>query len=171
VTFCPRCGNRLPGSPPTQCTSCAYQVFVNARPTATVIVVQDRTSAELASGAGKEFLAIRRAIEPKYGRWELPGGFCDGWEHPADAAIREAKEELDVDVQLGQFVGMYLGRYDFQGESLPILDCVWLATITSGQISLAATEASEYAWFSVSNPPELAFETMDRALTDAQKFV
>jgi ADP-ribose pyrophosphatase YjhB (NUDIX family) len=158
--YCPRCGSALSDRPPTTCTGCSYQLFVNARPTATVIVVRD--------GA---FLAVRRTIEPKLGLWELPGGFCDGWEHPADAAVREAREELGVLVRLDEFVGMYLGSYDFQGETLPVLDCFWLASIVDGHIALDPGEASEYRWVSIVDPPPLAFGTMDRALVDAARIL
>jgi 8-oxo-dGTP diphosphatase len=157
---CPRCGAALPSRPPTTCTSCGYQLFVNARPTATVIIVRD--------GA---FLAVRRTIEPKRGMWELPGGFCDGWEHPSDAAVREAREELGVTVRLDRFVGMYLGSYDFQGETLPVLDCFWLATIVDGEITLNPGELSAYEWVSIVDPPPLAFGTMDRALVDAARIL
>ena len=135
-------------------------MFVNARPTATVIVVRDGS-----------FLAVRRTIEPKLGLWELPGGFCDGWEHPADAAVREAREELGVTVRLDEFVGMYVGSYEFQGETLPVLDCFWLATIVEGQIALNPDEASAFQWLSIVDPPPLAFGTMDRALVDAARIV
>jgi ADP-ribose pyrophosphatase YjhB (NUDIX family) len=157
---CPRCGAALPARPPTRCTSCGYQLFVNARPTATVIIVRDG-----------EFLAVRRTIEPKRGMWELPGGFCDGWEHPSDAAVREAREELGVTVRLDQFVGMYLGSYEFQDETLPVLDCFWLATIVDGEITLDPGELSAYEWVSIVDPPPLAFATMDLALVDAARIV
>jgi 8-oxo-dGTP diphosphatase len=158
--YCPRCGAELPARPPVTCTGCSYQLFVNARPTATVIVVRDGS-----------FLAVRRTIEPKLGLWELPGGFCDGWEHPADAAVREAREELGVTVRLDEFVGMYLGNYEYQGETLPVLDCFWLATIVEGQIALNPDEASAYQWLSIVDPPPLAFGTMDRALVDAARIL
>ncbi len=89
---------------------------------------------------------MRRARPPREGWWDLPGGFCDGWEHPADAAVREAREELGVAVRLDRFVGMYLGRYAYQGETLPVLDCFWLASIVDGEISLDPHEATEYTW-------------------------
>jgi ADP-ribose pyrophosphatase YjhB (NUDIX family) len=158
--FCARCGAGLPSRPPTTCTSCGYQLFVNARPTATVILVRDGS-----------FLAVRRTIEPKRGLWELPGGFCDGWEHPAEAAVREVREELDVNVRLDEFVGMYLGSYEYQNETLPVLDCFWLATIVDGEIKLNPGELSEYEWMSIVDPPPLAFATMDRALIDAARIV
>jgi ADP-ribose pyrophosphatase YjhB (NUDIX family) len=138
-----------------ECAHCGYALFVNPRPTGTVIILRDSS-----------FLAVKRAREPQLGRWDLPGGFCDGWELPADAAVREAREELGVDVELTGFVGMYLGSYDFQAEKLPVLDCFWRARITAGDITLDPREATELAWFSVWNPPALAFTTMDRAIQD-----
>ena len=154
---CPRCGAGLPGHPPTTCGACGYQLFVNARPTATVVIVQDR-----------RFLAVRRAIEPRVGWWDMPGGFCDGWEHPADAAVREAREELGVEVRLGDFVGMFIGTYEFQGEAVPALDCFWLADITAGEIVLDESENSAFAWLPLDDPPELAFPTMNRAVDAAR---
>ena len=112
------------------------------------------------------FLAVRRAVEPRAGRWELPGGFCDGWEHPADAAVREAREELGVEVTLGDLVGMYVGSYDFQGERLPVLDCFFLARLNGGGITLDREEVSGMSWFYLDEPPPLAFATMDAALAD-----
>jgi 8-oxo-dGTP diphosphatase len=110
-------------------------------------------------------------MEPRRDWWDLPGGFCDGWELPADAAVREAREELGVEVRLGAFVGMYVGRYTYQHEELPVLDCFWLASIVDGDIRLDPAEATEYTWLSLDNPPELAFPTMDRAIIDARSFL
>jgi ADP-ribose pyrophosphatase YjhB (NUDIX family) len=131
-------------------------MFVNARPTASLVVVD-----------GDRFLALRRAIDPKAGLWETPGGFCDGWEHPADAAVREAQEELGVRINLGDFVGMYIGSYDFQEETLPVLDSFFLATLPIGeQVVLDPSESSELEWFPLHSPPPLAFGTMDEALRE-----
>lgn len=159
MRFCPRCGAKLLEAPPTRCGDCDYQMFVNARPTASLVVVD-----------GDRFLALRRAIDPKAGLWEVPGGFCDGWEHPADAAVREAQEELGVRVNLGDFVGMYIGSYDFQDETLPVLDSFFLATLPIGeQVVLDPAESSEFEWFSLHSPPPLAFGTMDQALREVAR--
>lgn len=154
--FCPRCGASLSARPPTRCGACGYALFVNARPTANVIIVEEG-----------RFLALRRAIEPKAGLWELPGGFCDGWEHPAEAAVREAREELGVEVALGSYVGAYIGSYEFQGETLPVLDSYWLATIVGGDLRIDPGEARGHAWLPLAEPPPLAFATMDAAIRDA----
>jgi 8-oxo-dGTP pyrophosphatase MutT (NUDIX family) len=157
IAYCSRCAARLAGPPPTTCVACGYQLFVNPRPTGGVVVVD-----------GDRFLAIRRAREPHAGAWELPGGFCDGFEHPRDTAVREAREELGVPVNLGEFVGMYVGTYRFQDEAVPVLDCFWLATIESGEIVLDPAEATALTWANLDNPPPMAFSTMDAALGDLQ---
>ncbi|WP_338849503.1 NUDIX hydrolase [Massilia sp. W12] len=45
-------------------------------------------------------LLCRRAIEPRYGKWTLPGGFMENNETTWAAAIRETQEESGADVEL-----------------------------------------------------------------------
>jgi 8-oxo-dGTP diphosphatase len=144
------------------CAGCGYQLFANARPTVNLVVLDgDRDP--------PRFLALRRVAEPRAGRWETPGGFCDGAEHPTDAARREAREELGVDVTLGDLIGMYVGSYEFQDELLPLLEIFYLATIPRGEVTLDPSESSEMKWFSVADPPALAFSTMDAAVADVAR--
>ncbi|BCB79370.1 hypothetical protein GCM10022251_21620 [Phytohabitans flavus] len=157
--FCPRCGARLQDKPPTTCVACRYELYVNARPTAN-LVVHD----------GRRFLAIKRVMEPRAGLWEVPGGFCDGWEEPAVAAVREAREELGVQITLGDLIGLYIGTYEYQDERLPVLECFYLATLADGaQLALDPRESSDHTWFDLDRPPPLAFESMDRAIAEAAR--
>jgi 8-oxo-dGTP diphosphatase len=153
---CPRCGQLLPAAPPTACAACGYAVFVNPRPTASIILLD-----------GDRYLALLRAREPNAGRWDLPGGFCDGWEHPVDTAVREAREELHVNVRLDRFVGMYLGEYRYQDELLPVLDLFWTASIVDGVLNPDPSEADDHAWLPLRDPPPMAFATQDAALREA----
>jgi 8-oxo-dGTP diphosphatase len=51
-------------------------------------------------------LAARRSGPPALaGGWEFPGGKVEPGESAADAAVREAREELGVEVRLGEPVG------------------------------------------------------------------
>lgn len=153
--YCLRCAAALPHHPPVACSACGYELWVNPRPTGAVIIVD-----------GSNFLALRRARPPRVGWWDLPGGFCETWEAPADAAVREAREELGLSVRLDRFVGMYIGEYLYQEERVPVLDCFWAATIVGGTLTLDPAEASGHAWLPLADPPEMAFATMDRALAD-----
>jgi 8-oxo-dGTP diphosphatase len=157
--YCTRCGARLPGPPPVRCTGCGYQSYLNAKPSAGAVIVDPR----------RRFLAGRRAHQPRYGAWGLPAGFCDAWEHPADAAVREVTEELGVAVRLGPLVGLYLGGYDFQDEVVPYLVVYYLARLVDPDAVPRPdpAEVGETAWLPLDEPPTLAFGTMDQAVRDA----
>ena len=51
-------------------------------------------------------LLCRRAIEPRYGFWTLPGGFMENGETVADGAIRETTEEAGARITLGPLYSM-----------------------------------------------------------------
>lgn len=160
IRFCPSCSAALPGPPPVSCGSCGYALFVNPRPTGLTIILD-----------GRRVLTVLRAREPRSGRWALPGGFCDGWETPAAAAVREAREELGVEVELTRFVGMYLGSYEYQGETLPVLDCFWAARIVAGEIHVDPAELGGFEWAEIGFTPPMAFETMQSALDQVASFL
>ena len=60
-------------------------------------------------------LLCRRAIEPRYGLWTLPGGFMENGESTAQAAIRETLEEANARIAIIDLYSMY---------SLPYIDQV-----------------------------------------------
>jgi len=49
-------------------------------------------------------LLIRRGIEPYRGKWAPPGGFVEHGESPEDAAIREVREEVQIELEPGQLL-------------------------------------------------------------------
>ena len=60
---------------------------------------------ELVDRPGNPIVLIKRE-NPPYG-WAIPGGFVDVGESVPDAAIREAKEETCLDVELVCLLGCY----------------------------------------------------------------
>ena len=53
------------------------------------------------------FILIKRKNDPYKDCWALPGGFVEYGENVETAAIREAKEETNIDVELKNLVNVY----------------------------------------------------------------
>lgn len=53
------------------------------------------------------FILIKRKNDPYKDCWALPGGFVEYGESVETAAIREAKEETSIDVELEELVNVY----------------------------------------------------------------
>ncbi|MBE6496862.1 MAG: NUDIX hydrolase [Methanobrevibacter sp.] len=53
------------------------------------------------------FILIKRKNEPYKDCWAIPGGFVEYGETVENAAIREAKEETSIDVELMDLVNVY----------------------------------------------------------------
>lgn len=64
------------------CEACGRVSYANPRPVVSCLVEQ-----------GDQLLLCRRAIEPGYGRWTLPGGFHEVGESSVEGALRECYEE------------------------------------------------------------------------------
>jgi ADP-ribose pyrophosphatase YjhB (NUDIX family) len=62
-------------------------------------------------------LLCRRAIEPRHGLWTLPAGFMELHETTSQAAAREAQEEANATIEIGDLYALY---------SLPHIDQVYL---------------------------------------------
>ena len=53
------------------------------------------------------FILIKRQNDPYKDYWALPGGFVEYGESVENAAVREAKEETSIDVELVDLVNVY----------------------------------------------------------------
>ncbi len=53
------------------------------------------------------FILIKRKNDPYKDYWALPGGFVEYGESVETSAIREAKEETNIDVELKDLVNVY----------------------------------------------------------------
>lgn len=106
---------------------------------------------ELQSTPGKVVLIERKY--PPYG-WALPGGFVDVGERVEHAAVREAKEETCLDVQLKVLLGAYSDpSRDARGHTVSL---VYIA-MASGTPK-AEDDAKNIGCFSLDELPLLAFD-------------
>ena len=72
---------------------------------------------------GKEIiLATQRGYGEFKGGWEFPGGKLEEGETPQEALIREIKEELDADIDVGELIDIV--EYDYPTFHLS-MKCFW----------------------------------------------
>jgi 8-oxo-dGTP diphosphatase len=108
-----------------------------------------------------QVLMVRRKHEPFKGQWTLPSGFMEYGEGPKEAAIRELKEELDVEVRLTGLVDVLMERGDPRG---PCLLVVYTGDIVSGRPK-AGDDAAEVRAFPLDRlPDQIAFKAHREAL-------
>lgn len=90
---------------------------------------------------GKVLIARRfRVGDPLTGTWEFPGGkVCEG-ETPQESLKRELYEELNIEVEVKDF--LVEGRYSYPHVSIHLqaYRCIW----SGGEIELR--EHKEHAW-------------------------
>lgn len=152
VRFCPRCAAPATVEYPRSisCPCCGYGAYYNPKPVACAIPTDT---------SGRVYL-LRRGFEPRRGHWSMPGGFVDLGESVEDAARREVKEELALEIELTNLVGVYS-----RAEDRTVV--VVYAAIAEGLPS-PSEEALEVRAFAPIEIPwqELAFWSDERALRD-----
>ncbi len=79
--------------------------------------------------------------------WNLPGGRVEEGESPWDAAIREAKEEIGVDVVIKQLVGI-----NFKPEKKDLV-FTFISEITRGD-PVESNETDKIKYFLINNLPK-----------------
>jgi mutator protein MutT len=154
--FCPVCGGPLAmrmlkaGEPPRlQCERCEFVLYLNPKVAAGAIIALD----------GRVVL-LRRAVDPEKGKWVFPGGFVDRGETVHGAAVRETREEVNLDVEVTRLVGVY----SYPGNEVAIV--VYAARAVGGELC-AGDECLEVRTFAPDEIPwgELAFQSTREALT------
>ncbi len=60
-------------------------------------------------------------------KWELPGGKLEKDEDPRDCLVREIREELDIEVRVGEIMETVFHRYPERSILLLFYKCQWIA--------------------------------------------
>ena len=148
LEFCADCGERLGKPPPCACAACGAEFWDNPKPCGGAFVTHD-----------DRLLLVQRAHEPWAGHWDVPGGFCDGAEHPEAAALREVREETGLEIRLTGLLGMWIDRYG-DDTTPPTLNVYFHAVPEADDAggrgaarAVAEDEIAAVRWFS---PGELA---------------
>jgi 8-oxo-dGTP diphosphatase len=155
--FCPRCGGGLDRrviktNEPKRlvCQACSFIFYQDPKVVAGTVFTLDGG-----------IVLLKRGVEPALGKWVFPGGYVDRGESVRDAAIRETKEESQLDVRLSSLLNVY------SYPRSPNVIVVYAAEVIGGELA-AADESVEARIFSPDEVPwqELAFDSTKDALND-----
>ena len=119
---------------------------------------------ELTDFPGRPIVLIERA-NPPYG-WAIPGGFVDVGEIIERAAVREAKEEVTLDVHLTALLGIYSDPIrDSRGHTVT---AVYVAEAAG--MPVAADDAKNCQMFCPNELPNLLAFDHAQVLADYKKY-
>jgi ADP-ribose pyrophosphatase YjhB (NUDIX family) len=151
--YCPGCATPLEvrennGAMRPVCPACGRVVYYDPKVAAVTIISRD----------GKVLL-VRRANQPGYGLWSIPGGYVDRGEVVEAAAAREVQEETGLEVAIDRLLGLYseAGR--------PVIVAAFVGVEDGGELK-PGPEALDLGFFALDNLPDMAFDGDWRILQD-----
>jgi len=118
-----------------------------------------RVAAAIIIHENKIFATQRGYGEFKDG-WEFPGGKVEAGETPQQALIREIREELDTEIEVGELVDTV--EYDYPAFHLS-MDC-FLCRVKSGNLVLKEHEAAR--WLTRENLNSVDWLPADKGLIE-----
>src|SRR5688500_10056529 len=112
MLYCQRCGGPTAeqvrdGRLRPVCEVCGTAVYLDPKLAVAVVVVRD----------GTVLLGLRAGHTRNPGTCSFPAGFVERGERVEDAAVREAREEIGLDVALGSLLGVWSAT----GEAVVLL--------------------------------------------------
>jgi ADP-ribose pyrophosphatase YjhB (NUDIX family) len=155
--FCPRCSaelveKRVDHRKRLACLVCGFVYYNNPVPACAVILEQE----------GK-ILLCQRKYPPYPEGWTLPAGFLEANETPQECAKREAKEETNLEVAIGDLFGVYIGGDDPRTKVTLI---VFTGRILSGSLQ-PGDDAKAVGFFAPTEiPRNIAFRAHRQVLQE-----
>ena len=139
--FCPSCGSthfEFPNNRRFLCEDCGFTYYHNiAAAVALVFTFEDKV------------LFTVRNVDPDKGKWDLPGGFIDPNETAEEAACREIREELGLNLQPSdlKYVTTSPNNYLYKNVPYRTMDIFYECALPSDVINVAAEdEIQELIW-------------------------
>ena len=106
-------------------------------------------------------LLVRRSDN---GWWTPVTGIVDPGEHPADTAVREAREEADVEIRVDRVASIGVSRMVTygNGDQAQYIDHTFACTYLAGDPHPADGENTDVRWFPVDELPEMRPHMLER---------
>lgn len=164
--YCPRCSSRFvqkredPSEPyRLACPKCGFILYQNSSPCTEALIVR-----------GTTVLLVRRAMNPRKGFLDIPGGFLENGESPETGIKREVREELQMNFRPRHLVGCYIDSYLFQGWKRYTLNLSYFGSATG--TPRPGSDAKEAVWVDLKKLPKtLAFSHQLQTLRDLKRYL
>jgi ADP-ribose pyrophosphatase YjhB (NUDIX family) len=161
------CQNTAPGLPPSLllCRSCGFHFWQNSKPAVGALLIRTLHGR-------REILLSRRGVQPYKDKWDFPGGFLTNGELPEHGLARELEEELGVRVRQARLFSMGIDEYpseEVAEEARWVLSIYYRCEIDPDAKLTAADDVAEVRWFSLDEPPELAFTSNVQTLRELSR--
>jgi ADP-ribose pyrophosphatase YjhB (NUDIX family) len=143
--FCQRCGGAtevrlVEGRERPTCRACGAVSYLDPKLAVAVLIERE----------GRVLLGRRGPGVRSPGRWSFPAGFVERGEVVEAAAVREAREEVGLAVELGPVLALLSAP----GE--PVVLAIFPVRSFAGEPT-AADDLVEVGWFAPDALPDLAF--------------
>lgn len=151
--FCPRCGAKFDKLEHYhKCRNCGLRYYFNPKPVQSVILFNEKS----------EILFVVRAVEPRKGCLDFPGGFVELNENFEDATRREAKEELGIDVTDLKYLSTHTDDYLFEDIRYHVSGVTYTGRLPQGVNLKPADDVAGYEFYKLEDIPidRLAFKSM-----------
>jgi len=149
LKYCPACETKCEKKEESLrvrpvCPKCGFVHYKNPYPGVVVAIEKE----------GKILLGKRAPGSFQAGKWCLPGGFVEFDDNFVDSAIREVKEETDLDVEINAILSV---SSNFLSSDLHALVVSLRATVIGGT-PRPGDDIVELQWFDIAGQlPEMAF--------------
>ncbi len=147
--FCPLCGEELSFRHDGErnrltCLECGYILYEKPAVVVASIVINEQNMI---------LLGCRKRGREK-GRWCIPCGYVDYDEDVRDAAVRECKEETNLDIIITEVFDVQSSMFPPEGHVI----IIWFLARCIGGVLRAQDDLSEAGYFHLDRLPEMAFK-------------
>uniref|UniRef100_UPI00404A1165 NUDIX hydrolase n=1 Tax=Flavobacterium sp. TaxID=239 RepID=UPI00404A1165 len=165
--FCPSCASThftFPENRRFFCNDCGFTYYHNiAAAVAIVFTFEDK------------ILFTVRNLDPDKGKWDLPGGFIDPNENAEEAACREIKEELGLDIlpKNLKYITTAPNNYLYKNVPYRTMDIFYECALKTDIISITAKDEIENLIWVNRNAIELdkiGFVSIRKVITEKYSF-
>lgn len=114
-------------------------------------------------------LVMRERDEPYNGQWVVPQGYVKSRESLLEAAKREVREELGLDIAVKGLLGVYEDFINEGGRTMHIITVCFVGTEAGKGGPRASPEAVDFAWIDPSQQLNAFPRIVQRMLLDVKR--